>query len=454
MYSEIFVKQRSYYKEGRTRSIEFRINNLLKLKKVLKSNEDKLIEALGLDLNKSYEEAYITEFLPFYDELKHTLKNLKKWSKTKRVKGSVLSPFTKYLVYKEPKGQVLIVSPYNYPIQLALIPLVSALAAGNTVMLKLSEFTVNSSNTLAEVLNGSFEEELLKVVSPSVEEFYDLFDQPYDHIFFTGSPKVGKSILAKAAEGLIPVTLELGGKSPCIIDETADLKLAARRITFGKLLNAGQTCIAPDYLLIEDKVCQEFLPFLKAEFTRAFKVLKSAGNYPKIISHNHYQRIMSYLENSDVYAGGSGVEEILEIEPAIVLVDDLNEAIMEDEIFGPVLPVICYDSYENMVSIVDRNKDPLALYVFSKDKVFVERIIKEIPFGGGGVNDVLIQLLSLNAPFGGRGKSGMGVYNGEYGFNTFSHFKTMASAPLWFDFKEKYPPYKRKMIDLVKRLVK
>ena len=449
MYSEIFVKQRSYYKQGRTRSIEVRINNLLKLKKVLKNNEDKLIEALGLDLNKSYEEAYITEFLPFYDELKHTLKNLKKWSKTKRVKGSVLSPFTKYLVYKEPKGQVLIVSPYNYPIQLALIPLVSALAAGNTVMLKLSEFTVNSSNTLAEVLNGSFEEELLKVVSPSVEEFYDLFDQPYDHIFFTGSPKVGKSILAKAAEGLIPVTLELGGKSPCIIDETADLKLAARRITFGKLLNAGQTCIAPDYLLIEDKVCQEFLPLLKAEFARAFKVLKTGGNYPKIISHNHYQRIMSYLENSDVYAGGSGVEEILEIEPTIVLVDDLNEAIMEDEIFGPVLPVICYDSYENMVSIVDRNKDPLALYVFSKDKVFVERIIKEIPFGGGGVNDVLIQLLSLNAPFGGRGKSGMGVYNGEYGFNTFSHFKTMASAPLWFDFKEKYPPYKRKMIDLV-----
>lgn len=444
MFKEIFDRQRKYFKAGRTLGIEERMSILRTVRKLVTFNEARILEALRMDLNKSEQEAYITEILPVLNEIDNIIKNLVRWTRKRKGKGTIFSPFSRYYTIAEPKGQVLVVSPFNYPFQLAVVPLITALAAGNTVILKVSELSSNTGKLLVELFSTSFNDELVYCTDVEPSGFNDLFTLPYNHIFFTGSTRIGREIYGMGAMNLSSMTLELGGKSPAIVHRSSNLRLAARKIVWGKFLNSGQTCIAPDYLLVDRTIRDEFMKLLIDEIRLQFKDSLVDGSYGKIINEKHFWRLVGLLEKEKILLGGGHDEVSLKIEPTLVEEPSPNSRLLSEEIFGPVLPILYFDSQycsiddAGLLDIVSRNPEPLAVYVFSEDKDFTRFVLDRVPAGGCCINDVLIHLMSMDVPFGGRGSSGLGNYHGVHGFISLSHVKTVCRTPGWFDLALRY----------------
>jgi aldehyde dehydrogenase (NAD+) len=433
--------------------LNYRKQALLKLLLTVQKKETEIIQALYDDFKKPAFEAVATETSYIVSELEYTIKNLKNWAKPQRVLPSFLNFPSSDFIYKEPYGKVLIIAPWNYPYQLALAPLIAAVAAGNQVVVKPSELAVNTSRVIAEIIAASFEEQHVQCVLGGIEVSQDLLSQRWDYIFFTGSVNVGKIVAQAAAQHLTPVTLELGGKNPCIIDETADLKLAAKRIVWGKFLNAGQTCIAPDYLLAHEHIKPKLIEHLKAEITSAYgKNPQDSADFPRIINEKNWKRQLQLLENQTVIFGGESVVNDFYLAPTLLDEPSLDSLIMQEEIFGPILPILSYTSEADLEKIIQRYEKPLSLYVFTKQNSFAEKIIAKFSFGGGCINDTVIHFANKRLPFGGVGQSGIGAYHGKRSFELFSHHKPIVKKATWLDIPTRYAPYHGKLSGLKKML--
>ncbi len=439
-------KQEIFFEQGKTKDVSFRKEKLKILKKVIEENEVNIIDALKEDLGKHPVESYVTEIGLVLKEISLFLKNIKKWTKPKKVKTSLIHFHSSSYIYKEPYGNVLIFSPWNYPFQLSLLPLVGAIGAGNTVILKPSEYSPAVSSIISKIIGDNFSEEYIKVIQGEKEVSKFLLKQNFDYIFFTGSKNVGKIVMKAAAEHLTPVTLELGGKSPCIVNHDARIDLAARRIVWGKFLNAGQTCVAPDYLLLNKKVKEEFLEKVSKYIVQFFgDQREKTDDYSKIINEKHFKSLKGYLNSGNIITGGVTDKDKLYISPTIIDQVNLEQEIMQEEIFGPILPVIEFENRSEIIDIINDLSDPLALYIFSESKKFQEDILKRVKAGGCTINDTIIHVSSPYLPFGGIGESGMGVYHGKYSFDTFSHKKSVIKKTTLFDLPLRYPPYKGKL---------
>ena len=451
---EILEAQKAFYKSQKTKDISFRLSLLKTLKKEILSKEQDVYQALYKDFKKSEFETFVSEFGLVISELNLAIKNLKKWSKPKRIFPSILTfPSTDY-IYKEPYGNVLIIAPWNYPFLLALEPLIMAISAGNTVILKPSELTQNTSKLLTEIIKNVFPENIAVSIEGGVEIATELLEQKWDHIFFTGSTKVGKIVAKAAAKNLTPVTLELGGKSPCIIDDTVNLKLVARRLVWGKLLNGGQTCIAPDYVIVKSNIKEKLIVVLKQEIIRRYgEKPNESPDFPRIINKSNFLRLKSLLDNETIVFGGEVNENDNYIAPTLIDEPSLDSNVMAEEIFGPILPILTYNSVDDITHIIHHFDRPLALYVFSENKLFTKQMINTYNFGGGVINDLLIHFGNHRLPFGGIGASGMGSHHGKHGFDTFTHEKAIIKRGNWFDPSFRYPPYKGKM-GLLKKVFK
>ncbi|MFU0828199.1 MAG: Aldehyde dehydrogenase [Lachnoclostridium sp.] len=453
--SDIVKKQREYFNSGKTKSVPFRLHALKRLKTVILSNESRIYAALKEDLNKSEFESYMTEVGMVLEEINTLIKHTPKWAAAKYV-STPLSQFAgRSFILPEPYGVVLVMSPWNYPFQLSITPLVGAIAAGNCVVLKPSAYAPNVSRVLADILSACFPKKYVAVIQGGREENQELLDQKFDYIFFTGGAKVGRLVMEKASKNLTPVSLELGGKSPCIVDKTADLNLAAKRIAFGKFLNAGQTCVAPDYLFVQEDVKKELVIYLKKYIKEFFgnEPLKNP-DYPKIINEKHYNRIMGLIKGEKVIEGGygqggsipdkdTGSKGFVPYRIAPTLIDDVSKdsAIMQEEIFGPVLPIMTFKHIREVTEYVNARPKPLALYLFTTNKKIEKYVLKNISFGGGCINDTIIHLANPKLGFGGVGESGMGSYHGKYSFDTFSHKKSIIKKANWIDLPVRYHPY-------------
>jgi aldehyde dehydrogenase (NAD+) len=435
-------------------TIGFRKETLIKLLNVIIIHENEIIQALHDDFRKPAFEAVLTETNYVLSELKDTIKNLHKWAKTKKVFPSILNfPSTDY-IYKEPYGKVLIIAPWNYPFQLALCPLISAVAAGNQVVLKPSELTLKTSEIIAKIIQLTFDINHVAVIEGGVEVTQNLLSQRWDYIFFTGSVPVGKIVAKAAAENLTPVTLELGGKNPCIIDETANLKLAAKRIVWGKFINAGQTCIAPDYILIQKNMKNHFLEFMKEEITKAYgENPKLSPDYARIINQKNWLRLVNMIEEDKVIFGGQTEIENCYISPTLIDESNVDSLIMKEEIFGPLLPIVSYENETEINAIISKYEKPLALYIFTENHSFAQKIIQKYSFGGGCINDTVIHFSNKRLPFGGVGHSGIGAYHGSLSFDTFSHKKGIVKKANWLDLPMRYAPYNDKL-KTIKKLLK
>ncbi len=437
-------------------NIDFRKEPLIKLLNAVIVHENEIIQALYDDFKKPAFEAVLTETSYVILELKDTIKNLKNWAKPKRVFPSILNfPSTDY-IYKEPYGKVLVISPWNYPFQLALCPLISAVAAGNQVVLKPSELTPKTSEIIAKIIRKVFDKNHVKVVEGGVEVSQQLLSERWDYIFFTGSVAVGKIVAKAAAENLTPVTLELGGKSPCIIDETANLKLAAKRIVWGKFVNAGQTCIAPDYILIQKDMKSHFVTYLKEEITKTYGENPiESPDFARIVNVKNWQRLAKMIEadkDKVIFGGQSEIKDCY-IAPTLVEVNSLDSPVMKEEIFGPILPILVYKNESEIEAIISRYEKPLALYIFTENHAFSKQIIEKYSFGGGCINDTLVHFSNKRLPFGGVGHSGIGAYHGRLSFDTFSHQKSMVKKANWLDLPMRYAPYKDKL-QTIKKVLK
>lgn len=380
----VFNKQKEFFYLGKTNDINFRIDNLKRLKQVIKKNEDKILDALKKDLGKSNFESYATEVGLVYDEINKHIKNIKRWSKIEKTKSPIVYYPAKSYIYKEPYGVTLIIGPFNYPFQLVIAPLVGAISAGNTAIIKPSENTKNTSILLEEMINENFQEEYLKVVSPleGKEVVSYLLDLPFDYIFFTGSIRVGKIVMEKAAKNLVPVTLELGGKSPCIVDKDAKLELAAKRIVWGKFLNVGQTCVAPDYLCVHSSVKDKLLKLIVEEIHKQFGTeVKNSPDYSRVINTASLNRLKEYLNDGEIYYGGNFDITELYMEPTILTNVDVDSNVMTEEIFGPILPVIEFDNIQDIISFINKREKPLALYYFSENKKSINNILRSTTSG-------------------------------------------------------------------------
>lgn len=439
--NELLTAQRAYFATGATLPLRERKRSLARLGKALLANEDRICEALKADLGKSRSESYLCEVGMVHSELRHLLKNLDGYAADRPVKTPLAQFPAKSFVRPCPKGCVLIVSPWNYPVLLTLGPLADALAAGNTAILKPSAYSPHTSGLLRELIDATFPPELVTVVTGGRRENAELFSMPFDHIFFTGSQAVGKEVLRQAAERLVPVTLELGGKSPCVVDATARLDLAAKRLVFGKLLNCGQTCVAPDYLLIDRRVKDEFLSCVKSWITAMYgsDALDNQG-YVRMVNRKHFDRVMGLIDPTKVVFGGKGDPNTLKIQPTILDNVSPEDPVMGEEIFGPVLPVLTFEDIQEALSFISIRPHPLALYLFSQDKSTQELFLRT-PFGGGCINDTIIHLATSRMGFGGVGNSGMGSYHGKDSFDTFSHRKSIVKKSTWMDLPVRYPPY-------------
>ncbi|PKP26409.1 MAG: aldehyde dehydrogenase [Bacteroidetes bacterium HGW-Bacteroidetes-2] len=452
--SNIKEKQNNFFAIGKTKEITFRKEALKKLLAVIQKNEEAICNALYSDFKKSKFESLVTEVVLVVKELQLSIKNIDKWTKPKTVKASFLNFPSKDLLYTEPYGTVLIIAPWNYPYQLVIAPLIGAIAAGNTVVIKPSELTPATSALLENIISETFSAEYILVIQGNKDTAQELLQQKWDYIFFTGSVKVGKIIAKAAAKHLTPMTLELGGKNPCIIDETAKLKLSARRIVWGKFVNAGQTCIAPDYLLVHKSIETDFIKELQKEIVKAYgENPKTSKDYPRIINTSNFERLSAFLKDGKVLAGGECDNTDLYISPTLLQNPSLESEVMQEEIFGPILPILTYLTAADLEKIILRYEKSLALYVFSENKVFAEKVLKDFSFGGGATNDVMIQFVNHRLPFGGVGSSGMGAYHGKHSFETFSHKKSITKKGTWLDIPFRYAPYGGKT-NLIKKISK
>ncbi|WP_226602625.1 aldehyde dehydrogenase [Bacillus cereus] len=452
--SSIVSRQKEYFLKGHTRSIEIRKNNLKKLYEGIQHFEEEIFQALKLDLNKSVHESFTTEVGYVLKEISFQLKHMSSWSKPKRVRTALTHFGSKGKVVPEPYGVTLIIAPWNYPFQLAIAPLVGALAAGNTIVLKPSELTPSVSKVLKRMLDELFPEELVAVVEGGVEESTSLLREPFDYIFFTGSVGVGKVVMEAAAKQLTPLTLELGGKSPCIVHKDAKIEVTARRIVWGKFLNAGQTCVAPDYMYVHSSVKEKLVEALRHEIIEQYsKEPLQNENYVRIVSERHFERLCRFLQDGQVVIGGNYKKDTLHIEPTVLADITWQDAVMEDEIFGPILPIIEYDNIEDVIGTIQQHPKPLALYVFSEDKEVQKKVTSNISYGGGCINDVVYHLATPYLPFGGVGSSGLGGYHGEESFRTFSHYKSILAQSTAFDMKIRYSSTKS-ALKFIRKLLK
>ena len=441
---QILEKQHRLFQEGATLPVSFRLFQLQKLKDGIRRYEEKLDQALEADLGKSRMESYMCEIGLTLSELTWMQKHLRSLVREKRVATPLAQFAARSFRSPSPYGTVLIMSPWNYPVLLTLEPLIDAIAAGNTVVIKPSAYAEHTSAVLKEMLKECFPSEYVAVVTGGRAENKALLEQRFDKIFFTGGKTVGREVLRHAAEYLTPVTLELGGKSPCIVDKSAKIPLAAKRIVFGKYLNCGQTCVAPDYILCDRTVYAELILALQKEITAQFgeDPLKNP-DYGKIINQKHYDRIMGLIDPDKVVCGGCGDGQSLRIAPTIMKNVTFSDTVMGEEIFGPVLPILTYDTLEEAIDIVEEHPHPLALYLFSEDKGAQKKVLELCHFGGGCINDTIIHLATSAMPFGGVGESGMGGYHGKTGFETFSHFRSIVDKKTWMDLPIRYQRYSR-----------
>jgi aldehyde dehydrogenase (NAD+) len=427
-------------------NVQYRKESLKKLLYLIQKNEEAIIKALHDDFKKSAFEAVLTETSYVITDLKQTINSINTWAKPKRVLPSILNFPSSDSIYSEPYGKVLIIAPWNYPFQLALCPLIAAVAAGNQVVVKPSELTPNTSAIIAKIITKTFHKNHVEVIEGDVAIAQQLLALRWDYIFFTGSVSVGKIVSKAAAQFMTPVTLELGGKNPCIVDETADLKLAAKRIVWGKFVNAGQTCIAPDFVLIHEKIKLEFISFLKQEIINSYgKNPELSADFPRIINAKNWQRLCDLLIGNQIIMGGEANPSSHYIAPTLVDEPSLDSLIMKDEIFGPILPLISYTTENDIKAIISRYEKPLALYVFSTNSGFSNKIINDFSFGGGCVNDTMIHFANKRLPFGGVGHSGIGAYHGKRSFDTFSHKKAVVKKANWLDLPMRYAPYEGKL---------
>ncbi|TDE28496.1 aldehyde dehydrogenase [Flavobacterium ranwuense] len=433
--------------------IAFRKESLKKLLHNIIENEEAIIKALYDDFKKPAFEAVLTETNYVISDLKETIKNIDSWAKPKKVFASLLNFPSSDYIYSEPYGNVLILSPWNYPFQLALCPLVAAVAAGNKVTLKPSELTPNTSNIISKIISETFAIKDVVVVTGDATIAQELLNQRWDYIFFTGSVAVGKIVAKAAAENLTPVTLELGGKSPCIVDETANLELSARRIVWGKIINAGQTCVAPDYILVHHKMKDTFVKLLIQEIEKALGTNPvESQDYARIINLKNWQRQLSLLENQKILFGGQSNKETLYLAPTLLDEPNMDSLVMKEEIFGPILPILSYQSKSDIEKIISSFEKPLSFYLFSQNKSFIDEVLHKYSFGGGCINDTVIHLANNRLPFGGVGNSGMGAYHGKLSFDIFSHKKAIVKKGTWLDLPMRYAPYKDKLKTIQKVL--
>ncbi len=450
---ELIQKQRRFFKTQATKSLAFRLSMLTFLKESIKHYEADIIEALQTDLNKSELDAFTTEIGFVYDEITRTSRELKRWMRPKRVRGAAIHLGTKSEITYEPYGTVLIIAPWNYPFQLAMAPLIGAIAAGNTAVVKPSELTPNVARMITTVLERAFTDRYVVSIEGDKDVATALLAEKWGHIFFTGSTGVGKVVMEAAAKQLTPVTLELGGKSPAIVHEDAVIDVAAKRIAWGKWMNAGQTCVAPDYVLVHESRRDEFLEAVKREAFTMFGNGVGTKRFTRIVNTNHFDRLAGYLAEGDIFFGGETDRDNLKIAPTVMTDVDESANVMKDEIFGPILPVLTYRDLDEAIEFVSARPHPLALYLFTESKEIEQKTFKHLSFGGGCVNDVLMHLTNPNLPFGGVGDSGMGAYHGRYSFETFSHAKSILRNTTKYDLPLRYPNFKaaEKLIRLVYR---
>lgn len=434
--------------------VSYRKESLKKLLHHILIHEEAVIAALYQDFKKCPFEAIVTETNYVIGDLKHTIKNCSSWAKPKRIFPSLLNFPSQDFIYSEPYGKVLIMAPWNYPFQLVFCPLIAAVAAGNQVVVKPSELTPNTTAIITKIITETFDKDHVESIEGGIEVSRELLTQRWDYIFFTGSVEVGKIVAQSAAKFLTPVTLELGGKNPCIVDESAELKLAAKRIVWGKFVNAGQTCIAPDYILIHTSVKEKFIAFLKDEITAAYgDQPELSPDFPRIINQKNWNRLSEMLNGNNILFGGQTNEKTLYIAPTLLDEPAENHLVMSDEIFGPLLPILAYENEDDLHRYISKYEKPLALYVFSRNTTFSKKIIQKYSFGGGCINDTMVHFANKRLPFGGVGHSGIGAYHGSYGFDTFSHKKSIVKKGNWIDIPIRYAPYKDK-INYIRKVLK
>lgn len=438
----LIENQRKYFNSGVTMDTSFRINQLKILKKAIIDNEEKILNALKEDLNKSPFEAYETEIGVVLHEISHVAANLHRWVMPSKVRTPLMNFPSKSYIYSEPYGTALVMAPWNYPFQLAIAPLIGSISAGNCTVIKPSEYSTKTTEVLCSLIRDNFDPRYIAVIEGGREINSLILEEKFDFIFFTGSVAVGKIVMGAAAKYLTPVVLELGGKSPCIVDKNVDIERAAKRIAWGKFLNAGQTCVAPDYVYVHRDIKDDFIKSMRKHILSFYgDNPKNSNDYPRIINERHHKRLVKLLDEDKIIEGGEYDEKKLYISPTIMEGVTWEDPVMDDEIFGPILPLIEYEKLEEVINTVNSHPKPLALYVFSKNNAVIDRVLKSVSFGGGCVNDTIMHLSTPYLPFGGVGESGTGGYHGKASFEAFSHKKSILKRPFSFEMEFRYPPY-------------
>ncbi|KFF26048.1 aldehyde dehydrogenase [Chryseobacterium vrystaatense] len=449
---EIVSHQKTFFKTQQTKNIKFRKMYLEKLRDIIIKNENLLCEAIYRDFGKSKFDTFTTEISFVLNDINYYLKNLNALTKPKKVTTNLANQIGSSSIHPEPLGCVLVIGAWNYPYQLSLSPMIAALAAGNCCILKPSEIAENTMKIMAKLINENFPPEYLYVYEGGIDETTELLRFKFDKIFFTGSTKVGKIVYRAAAENLTPVVLELGGKSPAIVSKDADLETAAKRIVWGKFLNAGQTCVAPDYLLVDESVHEQFLEMLR-KYINEFKYTPDSEQYTKIINRKNFNRLVKLINREKIYFGGNSDEENLYIEPTLLNNVNWEDDVMQEEIFGPILPVICFSHFNLVLNTLLELEKPLAAYLFTRNSEEKQAFTAKLSFGGGCINDVIMHLGNERMPFGGVGASGIGNYHGKFGFDAFSHQKSILEKANWGEPSIKYPPYSEKKLSWIRKLL-
>ena len=453
MFKQLIEEQRKHFATGKTKSLDYRVNQLKKLRQAILERESLIVAALNQDLRKPELDSYITEIRVSIQEIDYALKHLKKWAKPRRVKTSLETFPSVAQIYPDPLGIVLIISPWNYPFALAISPLIGAIAAGNCAVIKPSESTPAVSQVIAEIIQQTFSSTEIAVVEGDATISQQLLTEKFDHIFFTGGTKIGQLVMEAAAKNLTPVTLELGGKSPCIVDTEIDLKETAKRIAWGKFLNAGQTCIAPDYLLVEKSIKEALITKLQECVVNFYGTNpQTSPDYCRIVNDRQFNRLKALLQDGDILTGGQTDLEEKYIAPTLMTNVSLESELMQEEIFGPILPILDYANLDDAIAFINQRPKPLALYLFSNDKSKQERVLEATSSGGVCINDTIFQVGVIDLPFGGVGPSGMGAYHGKATFDTFSHYKSVLKKSFRFELNVRYPPYGNKL-NWIKRLL-